>query len=157
MGRDTADLALANLHVAGKLGTHQCHRHFLSRSDIGRAAHDLERLTASHVDTAHAQALRIRMRTRFEHESDHDETLGHAARGDALHLEPVHGEVVHQRGNVDGNLDVAAKPGDGHDHDVGSWNCSRKRRSFSRKRRMSGMPWRTIAMRSTPTPNAKPE
>ena len=33
---------------------------------------------------------------------------------------------------------------------------ARKRRSFSRKARRSGMPWRNMAMRSTPRPNANP-
>ena len=35
-------------------------------------------------------------------------------------------------------------------------NCSRKRRSFSKYRRRSGMPCLSIAIRSTPIPQAKP-
>lgn len=35
-------------------------------------------------------------------------------------------------------------------------NCAMKRRSFSHRRRMSGMSWRRPATRSTPSPNANP-
>ena len=35
-------------------------------------------------------------------------------------------------------------------------NCSRKRRSLSKNSRRSGTPWRSIAIRSMPMPNAKP-
>src|SRR2546427_141554 len=38
----------------------------------------------------------------------------------------------------------------------GDANCRRKRRSFSKKRRMSSMPYFNIATRSTPMPNAQP-
>src|SRR6266540_718105 len=35
-------------------------------------------------------------------------------------------------------------------------NCSRNRTSLSKNNRISGMPWRSIAMRSGPMPHAKP-
>src|SRR5688572_17175834 len=36
-------------------------------------------------------------------------------------------------------------------------NCERKRTSFWKKRRISGIPYIRIAMRSNPSPNANPE
>lgn len=35
-------------------------------------------------------------------------------------------------------------------------NCARNRGSFSNSTRMSGIPYRSMATRSTPRPNAKP-
>ena len=47
---------------------------------------------------------------------------------------------------------VLAQPGVRDPHE----NCSSIRTSLSKKRRRSGMPWRSIATRSTPIPKAKP-
>ena len=54
----------------------------------------------------------------------------------------------------------AARPGSQYSLQPGvgdlHQNCSRKRRSFSKKSRRSGMPCLSIAIRSMPMPNAKP-
>ena len=53
---------------------------------------------------------------------------------------------------LDAGIAVLAQPGVGHLHE----NCSSTRTSLSKKRRRSGTPWRSIAIRSTPMPKAKP-
>src|SRR6185312_2545109 len=49
-------------------------------------------------------------------------------------------------------VDVLAQPADRDLHQ----NWPRTRRSFSQNARRSGRPWRSMAMRSMPKPNAKP-
>ena len=50
-------------------------------------------------------------------------------------------------------LDVLAQPGERNAHQ----NCLEKRRSLRQSSRRSGNSWRSMAMRSSPHPNAKPE
>ena len=70
----------------------------------------------------------------------------------AANLKATEGECVGQL--LSGQLHIGefAKPGERNLHR----KPAKKRTSFSRKARRSGMPWRNIAMRSTPRPNANP-
>ena len=65
---------------------------------------------------------------------------------------PSKREALGELLGVELDIDVVAEPGERDPHR----NCPRKRRSSSRKTRMSVIPWRSIAIRSTPIPKAKP-
>ena len=126
--------------------------------EVPRAADDLARLALAHVDLAELEPVGVRMLARLEHLADEKETeiavevrnaaahdpVDLAARQDELRRQLVHGHL---------ERDVLAKPGDRNPHHQ---NCSRKRMSFSQNRRRSGSPCRRNAIRSIPSPNAKP-
>ena len=78
---------------------------------------------------------------------------GDAAAHDAVDLAAREDEPPRELLDGQVELDVLAQPRDGHLHQ----NCSSMRTSFSQNRRRSPRPWRSIAMRSMPSPNAKPD
>ena len=65
---------------------------------------------------------------------------------------PLPESAARERVRGQPGVDVVGEPRHGNLHA----NCSRKRRSFSKKRRRSGTPKRIIAIRSRPQPKAKP-
>src|SRR5205085_6154457 len=69
----------------------------------------------------------------------------------ALDLEPDVSEAVGDLRVRQLRLDELAQP-----VQRGFHSCSRKRTSFSNKSRRSSMPWRSMAIRSMPVPNAYP-
>ncbi len=71
---------------------------------------------------------------------------------DRLDLGAGHGEPLLDARGVQAGVAVLAQPWQRGAHQ----NCSRKRRSFSNMTRRSGTPCLSIAMRSTPSPQAKP-
>ena len=71
---------------------------------------------------------------------------------DPANLKATQRERVGQLLSGELHIGELAKPGEWNLHR----NPAKKRRSFSRKARRSGMPCRNIAMRSTPRPKAKP-
>ncbi len=92
---DTADLADAERHVLARdvgAGRHEHARH--ARARIGCAADDLHRLAGAGVDHAHPQPIRIGMLLGGDHTRDGERRQYLAAIGDALDLEPDHGELV---------------------------------------------------------------
>src|SRR6476660_6032007 len=75
-----------------------------------------------------------------------------APADDALDLHPQQRQALGQGLGAEVHVDVVAQPAERDLHR----NCSRKRRSSSRKRRRSVMPCLSIFIRSGPIPNAKP-
>src|SRR5207244_10110883 len=57
---------------------------------------------------------------------------------------------------VERSVQQRLEPTTGDDHRAPPANCARKRTSLSNRSRMSGIPWRVIAMRSVPMPHANP-
>ena len=70
-----------------------------------------------------------------------------------LDLERRDGEAARDLRGRRRGLDVLAQPGERNAHQ----NCLEKRRSLRQSSRRSGNSWRSMAMRSSPHPNAKPE
>ena len=124
--------------------------------EVPRAAHDLARLALPHVHRAQLEPVGVGMLARLEHPPDAVETevavrVGDAARLDRPHLAAREQQSLRELGRGHVEVDVVAEPGEGD-----SQNCLRTRRSFSQNMRMSGMPRRCAAMRSSPKPQAKP-
>ena len=74
-------------------------------------------------------------------------------RRDGGHLDAGVDQTVGDRGGREVRLDELEQPPVGDLHRV---NCSKKRMSFSKKRRMSSIPYFSMATRSTPMPKAQP-
>src|SRR5439155_6998240 len=72
---------------------------------------------------------------------------------DLFDFEAGHREAVGERLRRCIHGDVLAEPFEGDEHQ----SCLRTRRSFSKRARMSPMPWLTSAMRSRPRPKARPD
>ena len=129
-----------------------------ARTEVPRAADDLTRLCLADVDPAQLEAVGIRVLARLDDPADAIEPevavrVRDAATDDAVDLGGGHREPVRDVLDRRRERDVVAQPRDRHLHE----NCLRSRRSFSQSCRMSGSPWRSIAIRSRPRPNAKPE
>src|ERR687886_750654 len=77
----------------------------------------------------------------------------HAAPHDPVDLEAREDEPPRDLLDRPVERDVLAQPADRDLHQ----NWARTRRSFSQKARRSGRPWRSMAIRSIPSPNAKPD
>ena len=84
---------------------------------------------------------------------DHDRAPVRADTLDRLDLHAERRQALGQTLRRQVEVDVIAQPGQAG---RASELASRKRMSLSRKARMSGMPWRSIAIRSMPMPKAKP-
>ncbi len=126
-------------------------RHALPRGDVRRAADDVEDVRPD-AHPREGEPVGARVLRHLEQLSRDDVApLGPPAL-DSLHLHAQERQAVSQLLRGERNVDIVAQPGEGHSHR----NCSRKRRSLSRKTRRSAIPWRSIAIRSTPIPKAKP-
>src|SRR5512133_1299820 len=93
----------------------------------------------------------------FEHTADAEETevavnVGDADPLDALDLAGRDHEALGDLVDRTDDRDVLLQPADWDLHQ----SCLRTRRSFSQNIRLSGMPWRCAAMRSSPSPQANP-
>ena len=131
-------------------------RHGLTRRHVGSAAYDRRRTVGrrrAEIDAADLQPVGVGVLLSLEHASHH-EPVGplDAVPVDRLDLRPGHGETLLDRLDVEPGIAVFEQPGQRHLHG----SCSRKRRSFSKYRRRSGMPCLSIAIRSMPIPHAKP-
>ena len=147
-----AQLRFADLVAARQRRSGQRDRHGLPRRHVGGAADD-RALAVAGVDRADAQPVGIGVRLGAQHLAD-DEALGRGRpdRTDPLDLGAGHRQPLGQLTRLDARIAVLAQPGVRDPHE----NCSRTRTSLSKKRRRSGTPWRSIAIRSTPMPKAKP-
>src|SRR5688500_12475019 len=94
------------------------------------------------------------MRLDALHVRDDDAREGGGHRRDLLDLQPAHGQRVRERLDIRGDVDELLQPAE---RDLHARNCSRNRRSFSKKRRRSFTPYLSIARRSSPMPKANPE
>src|SRR5678815_1676757 len=87
------------------------------------------------------------------HDLAHHHAAELRARGRVgLDLEPGHGEPFRQFATANGRIAKGPEPALGDVHE----NWERKRRSPSKNRRRSSMPWRSMVRRSRPEPNANP-
>ena len=157
VGDLAAELRLLEPQAAREDGAGQRDRDRRPGPEVPGAADDLARLALADVHAAELEAVGVRMLARLDHAPDLEEPVvavlvGDPAPRDALDLagrdrEPV-GDLL-RRGR---DLDVLAEPGERDLHQ----NCRRRRRSFCQSGPISGRPWRSMAMRSSPIPNANP-
>src|SRR5690606_791075 len=97
----TADLRLADADPAGQRCTYRSERVERAGLHVRRAAHYLERVTATRIDGAEAQAIRVRMLLRV-HDACNDDVTQRSADIDHLvdrcaeHGEPV-GDLLRRR------------------------------------------------------------
>ena len=78
---------------------------------IGRAAHDLHRSARPGVDHADAQPVGIGMLLGRDHARDRERRQGRRLVGDALDLEPDHGQAIDQRGERRVGREMLLEPG----------------------------------------------
>ena len=168
------ELALGEDHPAGALAAEgrlaerrvgpgeeragQRHGDRRAGAEVPRAADDLARLALPHVDPAELQAVGVRVLAGLDDAPDEKVLevavgVGDAAPRDPLDLDGRDGEPVGERAQRHVEGDVLAQPRDRDLHQ----NWPRTRRSFAQSRRMSGSPCRRSAIRSSPSPKAKPD
>src|SRR5207249_176485 len=138
-------------------GARECHADRCTRPEVPRTADDLARIALTDVDLAELQAVGVRMLRGFEHTADAEEAevavdVGDSDGFDAVDLARRDDEALRDLLGRTVDRHVLLHPADGDLHQ----NCLNTRRSFSQNIRMSGMPWRCAAMRSRPSPHAKP-
>ena len=114
-------------------------------------------MSLTDVDLADAQAIRIRVRSRFQHASHEEATevpvhVGHADVDHPLDLERRDREPARYLARRRIDSDVLTKPGERRAHQ----NCLSRRGSFRQSSLRSGMPCRSTAIRSSPQPKANP-
>ncbi len=122
-------------------------------SEVPRTAHDLERLPLADIDAAELEPVGVRMLVRLEHVPDAEERRV----GGPTALDPVHfrsRERKRVRDLLGGRVDADVLPQPCHRDLHQNWR--RKRRSFSQNGRRLSMLCCSWAVRSMPTPNAKP-
>ncbi len=135
----------------------QAHRHGRAGTEVPGAADDLARLRLAHVDLAELQLVGIRVLHRLDdlaHAQEREVVagVGDADVDDAVDLEGGDREAPCDLLGRGVDADVLAQPGEGSAHQ----NCLEKRRSLRHSSRRSGNSCRSIAIRSSPQPNAKP-
>ena len=138
--------------VPGQDRAGQGHRDSLAGRDVGRATDDVERFAGAHVDTGQRQPVSARMALDAEQLPHHDVAPVHTPRLEPTDLHAQQGQSFGQGFRTQVDVDEFTQPGEWHSHR----NCSRNRRSLSRKRRRSVIPCLSILIRSGPIPNAKP-
>ncbi len=149
--------ALDREGAAGHDAAGHDHRDGRARAEVPGAADDRARLPVADVDARQLQPVRVRMLACLQHLADHEVLevaagVGHAAPDDTVDLAAREDEPPRELLDRQVEVDVLPQPRDGHLHQ----NCPRTRRSFSQNMRRSGRPWRSMAIRSIPKPNAKP-
>ena len=146
-------LATPSLVPSGMTAPGQRDGDDLPGGDVGRPAHDLLRAAVADVDHAHAEPVGVGVLLGLEHAAD-DEALERVRRRGGGRPRPScrswSGAPRARRPAGRGRR--TREPLDRDPHP----NCSRKRRSFSKRRRRSGTPCLSMAMRSMPIPQAKP-
>ena len=126
-------------------------------AEVPGAADDLPRLALPHVDLAELELVGVRVLVGGDHLADAQVGEVVALVGDAdvdhpLDLERGDREPPRDLVRVGVDADVVAQPGEWRSHQ----NCLEKRRSLRQSSRRSGNSWRSIAIRSSPQPKAKP-
>ena len=126
-----------------------------ARGHVGGAAHHRVPVAAG-GDAAQDQAVALALAQLALDGLDlahhHPRQPGGSERGDAGHLDAGVDETVGRLRRPQIEVHELADPPVGDFHA----NCSRKRRSFSKKRRMSSTPYLSMATRSMPMPKAHP-
>ena len=153
---DAADLAALELHAARQRGAHRCVGVGLARLHVGSAADDFDGPAAC-LDEAHRQPVRAGMLLHLEHTPEQDVAQVLVQRHDGVHRRDVHSELLGDLARVERAAQQRLEPAARDDHRTPPANCARKRTSLSYSSRMSAMPWRVMAMRAGPIPQANPE
>src|SRR5690606_32254954 len=127
-----------------------------ARPDVRRPAHHLLHLARPRVHLAEREPVRVRVRADALDPGDHNvgQPFPHGLDGvdrRAVHGQPV-GELLGGTFQAGGQL---LQPVETHIHGRQS-NCERNRTSDSYSSRMSGIRYRSMAIRAGPMPNAKP-
>ena len=91
---------------------------------IGRAAHDLHRRTGAGVDHADAQPVGIGMLLGRDDAGDRERRERRRLVGDALDLEPDHGQAVDQRGERRVGRKMLLEPGQRELHGATPAHCT---------------------------------
>jgi len=150
--RDAADLARREFEAAGQHGPDR-------RVGVLGAGHHIRGTTDDFHDAlavvhlAQREPIGIRMPLRLFDEPDDHTVERRRDPFDTLDRRPQHGEPPSRVIGVDGASEQRREPVHGDVHRY-STNCDRKRMSFSNRVRMSGMPCRSIVIRSNPIPKA---
>ena len=152
LGGDPHLLSALNASTVGHLRANKRYRNALSGGNIASAADNVEDWAIADADLRKLQTISFRMRSDLEElANDHLVPVGTPALH-AANLKASQGQRVRQLLGGQLNVGELAEPGERNLHR----KPAKKRRSFSRKARRSGIPCRNIAMRSTPRPNANP-
>ncbi len=109
---------------------------------IGRAAHNLQRITRAGAHLADAQLVGLRVWDGRKDLRHHHTAERRRRRFHGLKLQARHGQARAQLGRRPRHLHPITQPGHRHFHGCAqnAANCSRKRRSFSKNNRMSFTP-----------------
>ena len=152
VGDLAADLAPLDGHPAGEGGAGGGERGEHAGVHVRGAAHDAGGAVAG-VDVDEAEPVGVGVGDDVEDPRDGDAGELGAGGLDGFDLEA---DLV-QGGDdlVDGPVEGGEVPDPGQRGRARQY-CSRKRMSLSTKVRISSMPWRIMASRSSPNPNAKP-
>ena len=126
-------------------------------AEVPGAADDLARLALADVDAAELQPVGVRVLAGLDDVPDEEAAevavgVDDAAVDDPVDLAAREDELRRELLDRPVEVDVLAQPRHRDLHQ----NCLVMRRSFSQKSRRSGRPWRRNAIRSIPSPNAKP-
>ena len=155
LGLHAADLRRADAPAAGQDGPGGGEGRAQTRGRVGSAAHHRVPVTAG-GDTAQDEAVALALAQLpldgLDLADHHARQPGGGERGDARHLDPGVDEAVGRLRRPQLEVHELANPAVRDFHA----NCLRKRRSFSKKRRMSSTPYLSMATRSMPMPNAHP-
>ena len=105
-----ADLARLQRHVrAGNVAAGRREDALHAGARVGRAAHDLHQAAAG-IDSAQPEPIGIGMLHRLDDVADHEALERLARVGDALDLEPEHGEPVAQLGQCRLGVEMLPEP-----------------------------------------------
>ena len=129
-----------------------------SRLEVPGTADDLTRARLADVDLTQAHAVGVRVGGDVDDSADPEVIEVRVDVRDTTVQDPLHlarrcRQPCRQIGQRDLDRDVLAQPGERDAHQ----NCVITRRSESQSSRTSGTPWRSWAIRSSPSPKAKPE
>ena len=120
--------------------------------DIARATDHFEHLIFANAHLGQLQTIGARVRRNLKELAyDHLPPVATPSLKPA-NLKPAESERIGELLGGELHINELAKPGERHPHR----RPRSMRRSFSRKARRSGISCRSIAIRSTPSPNAKP-
>ena len=160
---DAAQLRLAQLLAARHPRARQRHRDGLAGADVGGAADDRPRPVLADVDGADPQPVGVGVLDRLGHLADHEVVRAAAARRSRSARPRCRSSPAgrpapraRRRGRSTPSARSTGPASEAPRHQQVHANCSSIRTSLSKKRRRSGMPWRSIATRSIPRPKAKP-
>src|SRR3989442_13973858 len=92
----------------------------------------------------------------LQHPGDQDVVQVLMQRDDGVDGGHVQRQALRDVTGIERSLQQRFQPAARYDHRVPPANCVRNRTSFSNSTRISGMPWRGMAMGSGPMPPAKP-